>query len=85
MVRLRRSRGLRCQEVVELVTEYLEVTLTPDVRARLELHLQACRNCAAYLEQVQAMVRALGRLAAPALDPQATADLLREYRRWTAA
>jgi anti-sigma factor RsiW len=80
---------LGCQEVVELVTDYLEGALTPQVRARLDEHLRACRHCAAYLGQMRTMVRATGRLAAPApapaLDLRGREELVATYRRWTAA
>ncbi|MEA2685491.1 MAG: hypothetical protein QOE93_686 [Actinomycetota bacterium] len=79
------ARRLRCQEVVELVTDYLDGVLPPATRVRLDDHLRRCRNCAAYLDQVRVMVRALGRLAAPALDRQARADLVEHFRRWTSA
>ncbi|HEX7276674.1 MAG TPA: zf-HC2 domain-containing protein [Acidimicrobiales bacterium] len=78
-------RRLACQEVVELVTDYLDGALTPELRARLDDHLRACRNCAAYLQQVRTMVRAFGRLAAPALDRRSRDELVELYRRWTAA
>ncbi len=71
-----RRRPLGCQEVVELVTDFLEGALTPEVRARLEDHLRACRSCAAYLAQMRTMVRALGRLSAPAVDSGAREELV---------
>ncbi|MEA2828593.1 MAG: hypothetical protein QOG43_3032 [Actinomycetota bacterium] len=70
---------------MELVTDYLEGALTPALRARLDEHLRACRHCAAYLRQMQTMVRAMARLAAPALDRRAREELIAAYRRWTAA
>ena len=76
---------LACQEVVELVTDYLEGALTPALRARLDEHLRVCRHCAEYLRQVRTMVRAVGRLAAPALDPRGREELVAAYRRWSAA
>ncbi len=78
-------RRLACQEVVELVTDYMEGALSPEVRVRLETHLRACLHCAAYLEQLRATVRALGRLAAPAVAREARAELVELYRRWAAA
>jgi anti-sigma factor RsiW len=80
-----RHRELRCQEVVELVTDYLERALPPAVRARFEQHLRACRHCADYLRQMGAVVGALGRVVAPALDRHRRAELVAAYRRWTAA
>ncbi len=80
-----RPRRLGCQEVVELVTDYLEGALTPDLVTRLDDHLRACRNCAAYLAQMRTMVRALARVAAPTLDRAARDELVAQFRRWTAA
>ena len=80
-----RRRPLGCQEVVELVTDFLEGALTPEVRARLEEHLRACGSCAAYLAQMRTMVRALARLPAPTLDRATRDELVERYRRWTAA
>ncbi len=79
----RRPRG--CQEVVELVTDFMEGALTPAVRSRLDTHLRVCRHCASYLRQMQAMVAAARRIAAPALDRRHREELVVAYRRWTAA
>jgi predicted anti-sigma-YlaC factor YlaD len=48
--------ALTCQEVVELVTEYLENALLPEMRKRLEEHVAECPGCAAYIEQVRLTV-----------------------------
>jgi anti-sigma factor RsiW len=82
---LPRSRRLTCREVVELVSGHLEGTLAPVVRAGVEAHLRLCPNCAAYVQQVRTMVRALRRVAPPPVDPSARARLLELFRRWTAA
>ena len=87
----RRSRGdggpppLACREVVELVTDYLEGALSPAWRARLGEHLAACRDCAAYLDQLRTMVRALARVRPPDLDRRVRQELLAAYREWIAA
>ena len=54
--------GISCREVVEIVTDYLEGALSPDVRTRLEAHLEACDPCREYIEQI----RTTARLAASA-------------------
>jgi anti-sigma factor RsiW len=46
--------GIGCREVVEVVTDYLEGALPPDVHARLAAHLQVCGGCAVYVEQMRA-------------------------------
>jgi len=42
--------ALTCHEVVEIVTDYLEGALTPDVEERVEAHLALCDGCARYLD-----------------------------------
>ncbi len=56
------ERELVCQELVELVTLYLEGGLGPDERARFEAHLQICDECRAYLDQIRRTIWLLGRL-----------------------
>ncbi len=51
-----------CQELVELVTDYLEGAL-PEARAgEVEAHLRECVDCLRYLGQIQLTARLLGRL-----------------------
>ncbi len=54
---------LSCQEVVELVTEYLENTLLPEMRKQLEEHVAGCPGCVTYLEQVRQTIDMLHQLA----------------------
>ena len=65
-----------CQDVVELVTDYLEDALSPADRTAFDAHLAECTGCHRYLEQVRTTVDLLGRSAgAPAL-PAGTVDAL---------
>jgi anti-sigma factor RsiW len=75
---------LACQELVELVTEYLEGSLAPAEKARFEEHLGACPGCDNYLEQMRRTIQAVGRLRAEHLQPQARQELLRLFRDWRA-
>jgi anti-sigma factor RsiW len=81
MLSLRR-KDIVCQEAVELVTEYLEGTLSRRDRRRLEAHLRACPNCAAYLEQIKMTIDLTGTIEPDDLTPEAQADLTQLYRRW---
>ena len=54
--------SLRCRELVELLGEYLEGTLTPGGRDELDEHLRSCRGCSAALDQLQTTVGLLGGL-----------------------
>jgi anti-sigma factor RsiW len=53
---------MTCQELVELVTEYLEGTLPGPDRQRFEEHLAECPHCVAYLEQMRITIGLVGRL-----------------------
>jgi anti-sigma factor RsiW len=53
---------MTCQELVELVTEYLEGALPEGDGARFETHLATCVHCVNYLEQVRITVRVVGHL-----------------------
>jgi len=43
------GQRMMCREVIELLADYLEATLTADVIERLEAHLRDCAPCVAYL------------------------------------
>ena len=48
---------MSCQELVELVTDYLEGALSEGDRARFDEHLAECAGCRAYLAQVRSTLR----------------------------
>jgi anti-sigma factor RsiW len=50
---------MSCQELVELLTEYLDGALSDEDRARLEAHLVVCDACHEYLEQFEATIAVL--------------------------
>jgi anti-sigma factor RsiW len=79
---LRRREDLVCQQAVELVTDYLEGALSRKDRNHFEAHLRGCPNCLAYLEQMQATVRAVRALASDDLTPAARTELTELFRRW---
>jgi anti-sigma factor RsiW len=77
-----RRRDLVCQQAVELVTDYLEGTLSRRERRRFEAHLRACPNCTAYLEQIKATIALSGAVEPEDLTPEAQDELKDLYRRW---
>jgi anti-sigma factor RsiW len=83
MFRWRHSE-LVCQEMVELVTDYLEDTLTRSQRRRFDAHLAGCANCTEYLHQMRATVQLTGALRAEDMTPQMREELTELYRRWRA-
>ncbi|HLH13747.1 MAG TPA: zf-HC2 domain-containing protein [Solirubrobacteraceae bacterium] len=79
------SRGeIACQEMVELVTDYLEGALTRSQRRRFEAHIAGCENCSEYLRQMRATIRLTGRLRAESLPPAMREELVALYERWRA-
>jgi anti-sigma factor RsiW len=77
--------AMDCDELVELVTEYLEASLDPDTRARVEAHVSACPGCTEILEQFRATIALTGALRpadAAAVDPGRRAELLSRFREW---
>ena len=73
---------LSCQELVELVTDYLEGALPSELHDRFERHIAHCSGCQAYLKQMRATIRATGTLSVDSLSPDAESTLLDAFRGW---
>ncbi len=71
---------LGCQELVELVTDYLEGTLGWRDRRRVAKHLDACDACARYVEQMRETLKLLGTVPVDTLSPEAQSTLLDAFR-----
>ncbi len=76
------TQDLTCQELVELVTDYLEGTLPVRDRERFEAHLLDCDECPIYLEQIRVTIRAVGTLTEQRMSQTAKEDLLRRFSTW---
>ena len=74
--------GLRisCEQVVELVTDYLEGALDDGLHAEVEAHLSICPGCEEYLEQMRTTIRLLGHVPVETLSETAKSDLLLAFR-----
>ena len=71
---------LACKDFVELVTEYLEGTMSASERARVDAHLAGCPFCTTYLDQMRQTIATLGHLPASTVDPKALDALLGAFR-----
>lgn len=76
------AEALSCQELVELVTDYLENALDVATRAAFDRHLAGCPDCTRYLRQLELVVLATGRLTPSDLAPEAEAALLQAFNGW---
>ena len=75
-------REFSCQQMVELVTDYLEGRLSRRDQKRFEKHIAACDGCSRYLEQMRVTIRTLGRLEEQHLSTAARRELLEAFREW---
>ena len=76
---------MTCQELVELVTEYFEGTLSWRKKRRFEKHLAACPWCTRYVEQMRVTIRTVGRIDADSISPEARDTLLTAFRDFSRA
>jgi len=79
------TEAVSCQELVELVTDYLEGALAPGDLRRFEEHIARCDACTEYLEQLRQTIRAVGSITPDDLSPAAEAELLVVFRSWKTA
>jgi anti-sigma factor RsiW len=76
------ANALTCQELVEIITEYLDNALSAPDRLRFEDHIRDCENCAAYLNQIRETIRLTGMLSEDQIAPGAKDELLNLFRDW---
>ena len=49
-----------CRDVIAIIGDFLDQTLTPDVLGQLEQHLRNCQPCRAYLNTYRKTRRLVG-------------------------
>lgn len=81
---LRPRKGMACRQAVELVTDYLEGTLSLAQRRRFEAHLARCPDCPEYLAQMRAIIALAGSVTPDDLTPRMRSELISLYRQWLA-
>lgn len=76
---------LSCQQITELVTDYLEGRMGLADRMRFHVHLGMCKHCRAYLRQMKATVAALGHLPDEPMPDDVRDELRERFASWQAA
>jgi predicted anti-sigma-YlaC factor YlaD len=71
---------LTCQELVELVSDYLEGALDEVTAERFDQHLALCAGCQTYLEQLKESVSLMGEIGVESLSEEMQATLMRMFR-----
>ena len=75
-------RAITCQELTEVLTDYLEGVMPPEERARFDAHLALCEGCVHYVTQMRQTVAAVHRLRVEDVEATAPDDLLAAFRSW---
>ena len=73
---------ISCQEVVELVTDYLDQSLPPDEASLFEQHINFCDGCDWYLDQMRITMTTAGRITEQHVPAETRDKLLTAFREW---
>ena len=73
---------LKCQQVVELVNEYLGNALTVEDRVAFEKHLYTCPPCTTYLAQMKTVIKVAGSLGNAPSPDGVERELMGLFRSW---
>jgi anti-sigma factor RsiW len=73
---------ITCQEVVELVTDYLDGELSAESASLFEQHLNFCDGCVWYVDQIRNTVDAVGEVREEDISPEAKDRLMTAFRDW---
>ena len=71
-----------CDEVVELVTDYLEGSLSPEDATLVEQHLNFCDGCVWYVDQIRTTIETVGRIEPEEVPSHVRESLLTAFRDW---
>lgn len=73
---------ITCQEVVELVTDYLDGALPSEQISVFEQHLNFCDGCVWYVDQLRAAVETVGRIREEDVPAETRERLVAAFREW---
>jgi anti-sigma factor RsiW len=73
---------MACEELVGVLTDYLDGSLPPDDRRRLEAHLDECAYCVNYVVQMKETIDAIGGVSLESLAPERQEEVLEAFRGW---
>jgi predicted anti-sigma-YlaC factor YlaD len=76
------SDAYTCQQIVEVVTEYLEGGLVSSDRLAFERHVAICPPCRGYLSQIRWVTRVAGSFDAEDIPTHMRDDLLSAFAEW---
>jgi len=72
-----------CQEMTEVVTDYLDAALSPDESQRFERHLSYCAGCGTYVDQMRETIRQTNMVPREeSLPPALRDEIIAAMRAW---
>jgi predicted anti-sigma-YlaC factor YlaD len=72
--------AISCQEVVEVITDYLEGRLSREDVAILEAHFALCDGCRWYLDQMRITIETVGHVEDAEVPPELRDTVLAAFR-----
>lgn len=72
----------KCRDIPELLTDYLEMKLSLGERLKFQWHLGLCRNCRAYLRQMETTRATLGATPKLEIPKDVEAELRKRFQSW---
>jgi anti-sigma factor RsiW len=72
--------AISCQEVVEVITDYLEGKLPPEDATIFEAHLALCDGCQWYLDQMRITIATVGRIEDEEVPAELRETILAAFR-----
>jgi predicted anti-sigma-YlaC factor YlaD len=76
------AEHVTCQEVVELVSDYLDQALSAEEASLFEQHVNFCDGCDWYLDQMRSTVATVGRVTEQDVPDETREKLLAAFREW---
>jgi anti-sigma factor RsiW len=76
---------MACKELVEVITDYLERTLSESDRTRFDAHILTCPPCREYVAEMRTTLQLTGRITVDSISSSARDELLSAYRRMKAS
>lgn len=71
-----------CQEIAQLITDYLDGSLNLVERVRFQIHLGLCFACRNYLRQMKYTIATLRQLPTEPVPQHVKEELLERFRAW---
>jgi predicted anti-sigma-YlaC factor YlaD len=76
------SNKLSCKETVELVSDYLEKALLPEMTNIVNRHLDTCPDCIIYVDQMRRTLHTLRQLTDETTSGEEKVALLQLFQDW---